>query len=665
MKYKIMYALDDDATRWKTAHEGVGLIQSCCDFQQLTFSAKHSRHWRLQLTEAHGHQAITMQYLEFQIIGKPGPTPMYSKSDPFIPMGNGLCAMANNNTKANHKVENNHQNNCRSLCAADPMCPGFVGQNAFGKCLWYTEIFATVFVATNLTVLNFDIRNTSVSDEEWKDSPCFRKASPCPPHSEGFNVETGCKCAAGYTGVINRTTSRPWYTGGCRRAPCPGNSTLIGGKAGSCFCDEGFSGMLVNTYTSPFYSGKCRKIDVHVWTTSTTTTIFAPRYWGLAAGGNTAEWYYEPHKFDLFTRSDGHGQSLTTDQTLVGLFPGGAKGIEHKTFEPLFRKNSTFFLSLYSGTKTVEALWPGSWDSFRKPLYYVDFGEGHGFDVRSAKHKCWTWKRCLNKAYIVSSDDGIKWTQRLVSHPKHSTFNSTSEHELINEPYALKARYWGLASARLSESGQYALQAMQFYENRNGTGTDLAEGLALKGGSPAPLAGKTFAGGPSSLPILRNTGATKDWWLAWPKYQKPNFYVDMGEPRLVRSARHIAKREEDMAGHTIVVSSDDQVNWRARFTTEEPQLQQLIEQDIAKCDTMACPSKYRPRRNFWALTCLSVRCRIGRDRDACCEPRPGVDNKAKGNASIGGGLRDWEPHGEDQKEEQEPDLSGSEAGPDA
>lgn len=611
-RYLVEYAADDDGVDWRNLGKGEGVNADCCSFHEILFSTKGAKQFRLKLESHYGYGMFALQYVEFQVTGR-APPPSPSKSEPYVIMGSGICADAQGNAKINHAIQTD--GDCASYCAADPECPGYAGPDKRGHCMWYTDVSSTMKYDNSASYAHKFNINGSKQDLDWTDSLCYRKATPCPPFSVGYNFETGCECAAGFMGTISALEERPWVRGNCTRAPCPVNSQLVGGDMGVCICDEGYSGTIQNAYSAPHYSGECVKTDPAVWTSSTTTTSrFGARYWGLAAGSNTHDWYYRPHKFELFADELAHNNSLTAKMPLIGFFPASVKD---KVYQPEYRRNNSYFLSVYSGDDSEDASWSNSWGALRKPLYYYDFGKARP-DVRAAKHHCKSWKNCLSQAYVVYSHDLVTWYARL----KSNELNGTKE--LINEPTGQGGRYWGVAAGRTSGSGSYSFVGFNLYESRDGSGDDLAADAQYTGLHPATVFGQTFRKNKDGTPMktLSDEGSDKDWYLSWPKYKKPLFYVDLGSRKVIRSARHVVASADAAPAQTFIVSSNDGVHWEAQLVTQNSFKETVLDQRPAKCDTMACPRDYRPKDNVWDRSCFAARCRVGWDRDECCQPIP-------------------------------------------
>jgi len=83
----------------------------------------------------------------------------------------------------------------------------------------------------------------------------------CPDLSRGHAVAdvNGCTCIPGYSGTIQATQDFPFFTGTCQAAPCPTNSTGRTIVAG-CTCNPGYSGMIKPKIDTPYYVGACLPI---------------------------------------------------------------------------------------------------------------------------------------------------------------------------------------------------------------------------------------------------------------------------------------------------------------------------------------------------------------------------------------------------------------------
>merc|ERR1719326_1904703 len=106
---------------------------ACCDFQEILFPARSSSLWRLVLHGTVGKRSLTMQYLQFQVIGRV-PEHAPRESDPFLLVGEGVCGTADGRTLVNHALD--RDGNCQARCAADPSCPGFAGPDIEKMCIW-------------------------------------------------------------------------------------------------------------------------------------------------------------------------------------------------------------------------------------------------------------------------------------------------------------------------------------------------------------------------------------------------------------------------------------------------------------------------------------------------------------------------------------------------
>jgi len=655
--YRIEYAVDENEEFWRVAKAGTGsnagLNQGCCGFQEIAFSAEHSRKWKLVILNTWG-SCVALQYVEFHAMGSAdAPSSHHLVDNPFLELpGWGKCANSARSQESNLVIESGEQ--CRTKCANDPGCPGYTSTSQSGDCIWYTDLGLLNAEDYNPRIRAdyFDMRFATPASEntearvEWSTAKCYRKLTPCPLNTQGHSVEQGCSCMPGFQGSVRRKGSRPWFTNTCLKAPCPASSELLGGSTGSCQCLPGYKGTILATMSYPYYSGHCLGLPSGEWQRSTTTTTLpGARYWGMAAATYSEDSVYQPKVFELYLSLAGGGNNLVEGKDLVTLYPDAYKG---KIIPPRSRVGGMHFLSVNSSEAGHSYSWTASWQTFRTPIFYVDLGSH--LDVRSARHSCTGWRRCPNAAYLVSSDDLVTWTTRLVQlDPKEA---------LMTEPARTKARYWGVATGYTSRSGLYEPTYLDLFESRDGIGDNLATNKEVHGVFPSSIEGQTYQmfsstvgaeadlRGSKAITTLRHRDEedqSDNWYLSWVKHKLPNFYVDLGERYQILSARHGVTTDEHAPAITYIVSSDDLIEWRAQFVTEEALQETLIEQRVAKCTTMTCPPHFRPRDRLWELTCMGPRCIIGIDRDECCEPFVREEERVK--IETGGGDRDLHPNG--------------------
>lgn len=82
---------------------------------------------------------------------------------------------------------------------------------------------------------------------------------PCPKHSTGASVPSGCSCDPGYAGDIEATVVAPYYSGSCSAAPCPAHSSGANIPCG-CRCIAGFNGSITASSSLPYYTGHCEPL---------------------------------------------------------------------------------------------------------------------------------------------------------------------------------------------------------------------------------------------------------------------------------------------------------------------------------------------------------------------------------------------------------------------
>jgi len=619
--FKIEYALDEDEQFWRLAKEGEGGNQECCEFQEINFGGQMSQSWKFIIESTWSGTCASLQYIEFHAIGT-GTPPGSHESDPWLLLpGAGKCTSLTGSQDSNFAWD--YGDTCRTKCAEDPGCPGFTAggsPKSENQCIWYTDIYLDRAGDYDFAkrAEAFDMRFASPNQrnrEKWATARCFRKATPCPMNSQGYNVQQGCICNPGFSGRVTINGERPWYVNTCERAPCPANSELLGGLNGICTCDPGYGGLLLNTQSPPFHAGECAELGNGVWLRSTTTTTFpGGRYWGLAIISRPEDGKYQPHSFRVFTSKDGTGQDLARNFDFIGVFP---KDIENKTYEPKTRNDQVHFLSLESEEAGGEGGWSSVWSTFRKPIFYVDLQQR--WNVRSVKTHCNFRTRCPNKFYVVSSEDLITWYPRL--------YSDQPQEALVAETVRQKARYWGVAGGRISESHIWSPMYLDLFQSIDGTGTNLAQDLDVTGQYPTDIASQTFrmrssqqAGRGNHKIHTFNVQAGEEWYLSWVQHKLPNFYVDLGDRYHIQSARLGAEDKTQAPDQVFVVSSDDLINWRAQFVTNIAEQEVLLDQKVAKCTNFICPNMFRPKDEYWDLTCNDVSCHQGSDRDECCEP---------------------------------------------
>merc|ERR1719356_520824 len=224
---------------------------------------------------------------------------------------------------------------CRTACANDPGCPGYTCCSNQDECIFYTDIHMSrgADYDSRKRADSFDIREAKqdVSDSgRWLNAKCYRKATPCPMFSQGYNVQQGCLCRPGFSGRVLRYGERPWYVNECYRSPCPLNSELVGGKTGTCHCMAGFKGLLLPMMTHPYYAGECMELGSADWAyTTTTTSLPGARYWGISVAAAPEDGVYEPNSFKLYLSEDAVGQDLAATLPVIGHFPNQIEGLSY------------------------------------------------------------------------------------------------------------------------------------------------------------------------------------------------------------------------------------------------------------------------------------------------------------------------------------------------
>lgn len=83
------------------------------------------------------------------------------------------------------------------------------------------------------------------------------KEVPCPEHSEGDSVVSGCTCQEGFGGNVTPASTTWRYDGMCsKKVQCPSHSEGVDVPSG-CKCKSGYMGYVKQAQGPVWYSGYC------------------------------------------------------------------------------------------------------------------------------------------------------------------------------------------------------------------------------------------------------------------------------------------------------------------------------------------------------------------------------------------------------------------------